>query len=132
MARNIITGIDIGTYQVKIIVAEYNKKENNKLPNTIGAGFAESRGLRHGYIINSNDVVKSIRSAVEQAEKGAKMRIKHAYLSIGGVGLEEVKSKGEVIISRADGEITDLDVKKTLEDSEEKVGAKISDRKSVV
>jgi cell division protein FtsA len=131
MSRNIITGIDIGTYQVKIIVAEYDKKKNVNFPRIIGVGFAESKGLRHGYIINSKDIVKSIRSAVEQAERGAHIRIKHAYLSIGGVGLEEVKSKGEVIITRADGVITDLDVKKALEDSEEKVKAKISNRKII-
>lgn len=131
MARNIITGIDIGTYQVKIIIAEYSKGENHRFPRIIGTGFAESKGLRHGYIINSNDTIRSIRSAVEQAERGARIRVKHAYLSIGGVGLEEVKSKGEAIISRADGEITDLDVKVALEDSEEKVGAKISNRKII-
>jgi len=131
MARNIITGIDIGTYQVKIIIAEYGKGKDNHFPRIIGTGFSESKGLRHGYIINSGDVVKSIRSAIEQAEKSAQSRVKHAYLSVGGVGLEEVKSKGEVIITRADGEITDLDVKKALEDSEEKVGAKISNRKII-
>ncbi len=131
MSQNIITGIDIGTYQVKIIVAEYNKKKNNNLPHIIGTGFSESKGLRHGYIINSSDIVKSIRKAIGQAEKTAQTRIKHAYLSIGGVGLEEIKSKGEVMITRADGEITDLDVKKALEDSEEKVSAKISNRKII-
>jgi len=131
MSRNIITGIDIGTYQVKIIVAEYNKKNGNHFPKIIGTGFAESKGLRHGYIINSSDIVKGIRSALTEAEKGAQTHIKRAYLSIGGVGLEEVKSKGEVIITRADGEITDLDVKKALEDSEEKVGPKILNRKII-
>ena len=131
MSRNIITGIDIGTYQVKVIIAEYSKGKNNHFPRIIGTGFAESKGLRHGYIINSGDVVKSIRSAVEQAEKSAQTRVKRVYLSIGGIGLEEVKSKGEVIITRADGEITDLDIKKALEDSEEKVSAKISNRKVI-
>lgn len=131
MAQNIITGIDIGTYQVKVIVAEYDKGKSNHLPRVIGTGFAESKGLRHGYIINSSDSIKSIRSAISQAEKGSRTRIKHAYLSIGGVGLEEVRSKGEVIVTRADGEITDLDVKKALDDSEEKVKARISNRKII-
>ncbi|NQV93217.1 cell division protein FtsA [Candidatus Kaiserbacteria bacterium] len=131
MARNIITGIDIGTYQVKIIVAEYGKGKDAYFPRIIGTGFSESKGLRHGYIINSSDVVRSIRSAIEQAEKSSQSKIKRAYLSIGGVGLEEVKSKGEVIITRADGEITDLDIRKALDDSEEKVSARISNRKII-
>ena len=131
MARNIITGIDIGTYQVKIITVEHRKGEALTLPKIIGTGFSESKGLRHGYIINSSDVAKSIRSAIEQVEEKTHMHMKRAYLSIGGVGLEEVTSKGEVIISRADGEITDLDINKALEDSEEKVGVKISNRKII-
>ncbi len=127
MSRTIITGIDIGTYQVKIIITEYSK--DTKLPRIIGTGFSESKGLRHGYIINSSDVVKSIRNAVEQAEKKARIHIKHAYLSIGGIGLEEIKSKGEIVITRADGEITDLDIKKVLEVSEDKISSKITNRK---
>jgi len=131
MTRNIITGIDIGTYQVKVMTVEYDKGSSRALPRIIGTGFSESKGLRHGYIINTSDIVRSLRNAIDQVEKKTRTRIKRTYLSIGGVGLEEVKSKGEVIISRADGEITDLDIKKALEDSEEKVGAKISNRKII-
>lgn len=131
MARNITTGIDIGTYQVKIIVAERNKDKERELPRILGTGFAESKGLRHGYIINSGDIIRGIRHAVLQAEKSSGMRVKRAYLSIGGVGLEEIRSKGEVIITRADGSVTDLDVKKAYENSEEKIAPRIANRKVI-
>ncbi len=131
MARNITTGIDIGTYQVKVVVIEHERKKKRQFPRIIGTGFAESKGLRHGYIINSNDIVRSIRHAVDQAEKAAQVRIKNAYLSVGGVGLEEVRSRGEVIITRADGAVTDLDVKKAIENSEEKIAQHIANRKVV-
>ncbi|MCW9054653.1 MAG: cell division protein FtsA [Candidatus Pacebacteria bacterium] len=131
MARNIITGIDIGTYQVKIVIAEYTKGKDRSFPRIIGTGFAESKGLRHGYIINASDIIRSIKIALKQAEEAAQVRVKNAYLSIGGVGLEEVYSKGEVIITRADGEITDLDTKKAFEDSEEKARPKIANRKII-
>lgn len=131
MARNIITGIDIGTYQVKIVVTEYIKGKDRSFPRIIGTGFAESKGLRHGYIINAADISRSIRAALKEAEAAAETRIKHAYLSIGGVGLEEIHSKGEVVITRADGEITDLDTKKAFEDSEEKIRQRVTNRKIV-
>ena len=131
MTRNTITGIDIGTYQVKIIVTEYVKGKNRQFPRILGTGFAESKGLRHGYIINTVDTIRSIKQAIGEAEKSAGINIKRTYLSIGGIGLEEIKSKGEVIISRADAEITDLDVKKALEDSEEKAKQKILNRKII-
>lgn len=131
MSRNIITGIDIGTYQVKIVVAEHVRGKAHSLPRIIGVGFAESKGLRHGYIINSGDVTRSIKQALAQAEKAAGVRIKDGYLSVGGVGIEEIRSKGEVHITRADGGITDLDLKKAFEDSEEKIKSKIPNRKVI-
>lgn len=131
MSRNIITGIDIGTYQVKIVIAEHVKGKGKHFPRIIGTGISESKGLRHGYIINQSDVIKSIRDATAQAEHAAKVKIKHAFLSVGGVGLEEIRSRGEAIISRADSEITDLDIKKALDDSEKKAKQRILNRKII-
>src|SRR3989344_670010 len=131
MARNIITGIDVGTYQVKVVIAEHVKGKDRDFPRIIGSGFAESKGLRHGYIINSKDVEKSIREAIGQAEQVAKVTVKHTYLSVGGVGLEEVRGKGGIIVTRADAEITDFDVRRALQDAEEKVRERSSNRKIV-
>jgi cell division ATPase FtsA len=46
--RNITVGIDVGTYQVKVVVAELAQEGERKIPKIIGTGFAESKGLRHG------------------------------------------------------------------------------------
>jgi len=127
MTRNITTGIDIGTYQIKVVVTKNDK--NTRTPKIIGAGFAQSKGLRHGYIINSTDTIHSINTAIEQAEKSSGVKIKKAFISIGGIGLEEVYSKGSAVISRADSEITDLDIEKAIRDSEKKVEQKIINRK---
>lgn len=129
MARHIATGIDIGTYQVKVVVAEHVRGDDKKFPKIIGTGFASSRGLRHGYIINSSDIARCIYTAVQQAEKTAGIRIKKAFLSVGGVGLEELHSKAEVVISRADNEVTDLDIDKVLAESEKKVEQKLLNKK---
>lgn len=128
MARNITTGIDIGTYQIKVVVTEYGNGDNG-LPKIIGTGFSQSKGLRHGYIINTADTVHAIKIAVSQAEKSSEIRIKKAFVSIGGIGLEEIHSRGGAIVSRADSEITDLDIEKAFKDSEKKVEQKILNRK---
>ena len=75
MSRNIATGIDIGTYQVKIVVAEIYSSGDMKKPRVIGTGYAESRGLRHGYIVNSVEVAKSVRRALDQAERASGIKI---------------------------------------------------------
>ncbi|MEK7182279.1 MAG: cell division protein FtsA [Patescibacteria group bacterium] len=120
MSRNIITGIDIGTYNIKVVVAEYEKKDS-KLPSIIGLGFSESRGLRYGYIININDVKSSLRKAVDQAEKSSKVKIKKAYISTGGISLDSLVSNGSAMISRGDSEITDMDIDKAIESSEKNI-----------
>ena len=114
MKRRIATGIDIGTYQVKIVVTEevFDKRTNARHIRILGTGLAESKGLRHGYIVNTDEVSSSIREAKRQAEAAAHMPIEAAFLAIGGISLDEARSTGFSIISRADQEITALDVEK--------------------
>lgn len=129
MARKITAGIDIGSHHVKVVIAESIPSRQQTLPVIIGSGFAQSRGLRHGYIINQSDTSRSIVSAVRQAEKVAGVRIKRAYLSVGGVGLDEIHSQAEVTITRADSEVTDLDIDRVLAESEKRIRNQIVNRK---
>lgn len=132
MAHKIVTGIDVGTYQVKVvIVREPGPEEGKALPQIIGTGYAESRGLRNGYIINETDVVRSVRNAVAQAEKAAGVKVKRAYISMGGIGLDEIHSRGEAITSRADSIITQVDIDKAMQVSEEYIQEKIPNRKII-
>lgn len=125
MAHNITAGIDIGTYQVKVVIAEIGDDENDsrasRLPKIIGTGYSESRGLRHGYIVNSGEVTQSVVQAVAKAEKPAGTKVRRAYLSVGGVGLSGIISQGAVVVSRGDSEITDLDVSKVQEACENEI-----------
>ncbi len=121
MSRTIAVGIDIGTYQVKVVVAENLREDGREAPRVIGVGYAESRGLRHGYILNQRDAVKSVKQALAQAEKAAGIKIQSALAAVGGIGLGSVSSVGSVVISRADSEITELDVKKAMEVSRDTI-----------
>ncbi len=112
----ISVGIDVGTSYIKIVVTENKKSESGIIPTVIGTAIAESKGLRYGYIVNKDDAVESIKKAVSIAEKNAGIRIRSVRLAVGGVGLGSIISKASVIISKADNEITDLDLKK-LEDA---------------
>ncbi len=130
MADTIITGIDVGTYQVKVAIARVPKDAKDRvIPEIIGTGFAESRGLKSGYIINEHDVTRSIKSALVQAEKSAGVTVKSAHVAIGSIGLEEVYSRGEIIPARADSEITPADLEKVMQDSEERIQDHIPNRK---
>lgn len=132
MAKNIAVGIDIGTYQIKIVVVENVHEDGRDSYKIIGTGFAESKGLRHGYIINSNDTERSLKIAITEAEKNANIKIKRAFLSIGGIGVGSVISHGSIIIPRADSEITDIDVKNVLSVAESEIPSNISINKKII
>jgi cell division protein FtsA len=122
MARPYACGIDIGTHEIKAVIAEEVRQTtpagDRIVPRVIGQGLAESRGLEHGYITNSSEVARSIRQAVAAAEKASGIEVKRAFVSIGGVGLSGVAVTGSVAISRADLEVTDLDIQKAQEAAE--------------
>ncbi|MBI3572329.1 cell division protein FtsA [Candidatus Kaiserbacteria bacterium] len=113
MSRRIATGIDIGTYQVKLVVVEeIVDKRSGRTLRIIGTGLAESKGLRNGYIVNKEEVTESVEEAKRQAQATAQVPIKSGFLAIGGISLDEARASGEAIVSRADQEITGLDLEK--------------------
>ena len=119
--KSIAAGIDIGTYQTRVVVAESAEEGDRELPRILGVGYAESRGLRHGYILNQADARKSVTQALSQAAQAAGVPLTRAVASIGGIGLSSVVASGAVVTSRADSEITELDVKKAVEVSQQQI-----------
>lgn len=130
MSSHITAGIDIGTYEVRVVVAEQDKESS--LPTILGTGRAESKGLRHGYIINTSDVTRSVAIAVRQAEKSSGVKIKRAFISIGGVGLSGITSQGSTIISRADQEITETDIEQAIATAEESIPKALIQNRKII
>jgi cell division protein FtsA len=123
MARGIITGIDIGSYSVKVVIARGDEKNEKGFPKVIGTGIAEGKGLRHGYIIDMEEAVSSIKKALAEAEKKAQVKVKKAFVSINGIGLGSLTSTSSIIIYRGDSEITSLDIKKAQDQCEKDIPA---------
>ena len=121
MARNIITGIDVGTYYVKVVITDTREKNDKGFPKIIGVGMAESRGLRHGYVTNVRDVADSIRKAVSSAEEKSGVKVKKAFVGVAGIGLASSIVTSSVITSRADAEITDIEVTKLHDQCEKDI-----------
>jgi cell division protein FtsA len=115
--QKIVTGIDVGTYQVKVVIAE-QPDDPRQAPRILGTGYAESRGMKNGYIVSVADISRSISAAVSQASKAARVKVKKAYLSIGGIGLDEAFARGETVVERGDSEITARDIPRAKAASE--------------
>ncbi|MDB5266474.1 MAG: cell division protein FtsA, cell division protein FtsA [Parcubacteria group bacterium] len=118
MARHITTGIDIGTSWTRVVIAEEVAMNGRSQLKVIGTGQSESKGVHEGYIANHEEATRSLLLAVRQAEKMAGVQVKRAYASVGGIGLSGVTATGSAIVSRADLEITPLDLDKAGEAAE--------------
>jgi len=120
MMRNISVGIDVGTRQIKVVVLEFIKDNEKTVPKIIGLGLSESKGLKNGYIINNEEAIDSIKYAIKMAEKNSGVKINKCFLGIGGIGISSAIGTASIVTSRADSQITELDVEnltKLCEDS---------------
>lgn len=110
-SNDIIVSLDIGTYKVRVIIGEVS----NGTINIIGVGTAESEGIRKGAIVDIDQTVRSIRSAIEHAERMVGIQIKDVYVGIQGnhVGLQT--NRGVIAVSNANREISEEDISRVLE-----------------
>jgi len=101
MARNekIITGVDIGTTDVRAVIAKCNPDRGI---NIIGAGTVPSSGVRKSEILSSEEIVPIVRSAVEKAEKDADVETNEVYISIGGGHIHSSRTNSVVNIVEGD------------------------------
>ena len=65
--KQIISGIDIGTTKIAVVIAEWVKAE--KQINILGVGEAPSQGLKKGIVVNMNQTVESLTNALSTAER---------------------------------------------------------------
>ncbi len=111
MSKNIITGIDIGTHSIKVIIAQ---SQPHGAPLILGTGIKHTHGLKNGYITNAHEVKRALQAAVVKAEQMANIQIDSAYVSVGGIGLDSVYVKTEVPIVKSEGEVTENDLERVL------------------
>ncbi len=126
MSKNITVGIDLGSHLVKVMVVEHLKERDKKTSRIIGTGKSEARGIKNGYINEPEEVVRSIVKSVREAEHRSGIKIRQATLAVGGISLESKLAKGTSIISRADNEVSALDVQNAVKESEQ--GLKLLNR----
>lgn len=114
MARNnIIVGLDIGTDNIRVVVA--SAKEKGEKPKIIGVGEALSSGMRRGVIVDIDEITESIKKAVEQAELSSGIPVQSAYASIGGGHISIRENKGLIAVSRADQEVSEEDITRVID-----------------
>ncbi|WP_085992469.1 cell division protein FtsA [Oceanobacillus senegalensis] len=107
----ILVSLDIGTSKIKVIIGEVL---NDSL-NIIGVGTAKSNGMKKGAIVDIDQTVQSIRSAVEQAERMVGMKIERVVVGINGSHIELQPCHGIVAVQSENREIADEDIRRVID-----------------
>lgn len=116
MSKEHIIGIDIGTSSIKIVVAEPTPE--NEPAKILSNTESPTQGFRNGYINDVDHVAQSLAEAIRKTESVARIKIKRASFSIGGIGLSSQYVKTSLDIDNKSGEITDRDVEELIKKSE--------------
>ncbi len=111
MENEFIVGLDIGTTKIACIVGR--KNEFGKI-EILGYGKTESIGVKRGVVTNIEDTVRSIRTAVSQAEQQSGVDIKYVNVGIAGQHIKSLQHRGNLIREDADQEITNREVEQLI------------------
>jgi cell division protein FtsA len=114
MARpRIVASLDIGSSKIRTVVGIL--EDGNPVLNIIGVGISPSTGLRKGAVIDVEETINNISSALEDAERMAGEPICHVFLGIGGSRIESINSRGVIAVAKSENEISEEDVDRVLE-----------------
>ncbi|MFH1246250.1 MAG: cell division protein FtsA [Candidatus Liptonbacteria bacterium] len=114
MASDFVLGLDIGTQNIKLILAE----NVNGRPRIRAAHREQSFGLRKGVIVDLPEASSSLARAFGEVRKISKSALSNIYVSIGTHQTRAQSSRGIVAVSRADSEIYEDDIERVVKASE--------------
>ncbi len=111
-----LVGLDIGTTMIRVVVGK--RDSDATPPSIIGVGEAPSAGIRRGVIVDIEEAVSAISTALEKAERMTGLPTEHAVVAVNGAHITSLPSHGVIAIGRADGEITESDVIRAIDASQ--------------
>ena len=114
--ERIIAGLDIGSAKTTAVIAEATGDgRRGGLPTLriLGVGQARTTGLRRGIVSDIEETTRSIKKAIEDAERMAGTKIDTIYAGIAGEHVRAMISKGIVAVNGE--EISKADVDRATE-----------------
>jgi len=106
--KDLIVGIDIGSFSTRVVVAK--PALPSQPPQVVGFGVSDTEGVRRGYIVNPEKAERAIRHAISHAEKMVDTKIKKAYVAVSGQSMSSDIVDVSVIVSKGDGQVTQFDL----------------------
>ncbi|MFH0987744.1 MAG: cell division protein FtsA, partial [Parcubacteria group bacterium] len=84
MNESLITGLDIGSSTIRIVVGQVSRTGEAEQLNIIGVVEVPSAGLNKGSVVSIEDAVSSISACLEKAERMVGLPVQNVWLGISG------------------------------------------------
>ncbi|MEO5647522.1 MAG: cell division protein FtsA, partial [Chitinophagaceae bacterium] len=110
----IIVGLDIGTTKIAAIAGR--KNEFGKL-EILGFGRANSNGVQHGMVLNIDQTIKAIQTALENCyASNPNLEISEVYVGIAGQHIKSLQTRGDIVRQNNDEEIKQSEIDQLVND----------------
>ena len=108
--ERIIAGLDIGSAKTTVVIAEaVGDRKNTPTLKILGVGQARTTGLRRGIVSDIEETTRSIKKAIDDAERMAGTKVDALYAGIAGEHVRAMISKGIVAVNGDEISKADVD-----------------------
>ena len=110
----IIVGLDIGTTKIAVIAGR--KNEFGKL-EILGFGRANSNGVKHGQVLNIDETIKAIQTALDNCyASNPNLEISEVYVGIAGHHIKSLQTRGDIVRHDTENEISQREIDQLIND----------------
>lgn len=110
----IIVGLDIGTTKIAVIAGR--KNEFGKL-EILGFGRANSNGVKHGQVLNIDETIKAIRTALDNCyASNPNLEVNEVYVGIAGHHIKSLQTRGDIVRHDTENEISQREITQLIDD----------------
>ncbi len=113
--ETIITGLDVGSTVVRIVVGQVFSEGAEYKLQVLGAAEHPAEGVHRGSITSIDDAAASISACLEKAERMSGVPVESVYVGISGTHIVSQTTRGVVAVGKINGEIAKSDVERALD-----------------
>ena len=107
---SLVAGLDIGSAKTTAVIAEVvGDLPKHPTVNILGVGQARTTGLRRNVVADIEESTRSIRKALEDAERMAGAKVTTVYAGIAGEHVQAMTSKGIASVTGAEISYADIE-----------------------
>ncbi len=110
----VIVGLDIGTTKIAAIAGR--KNEFGKI-EILGFGRANSNGVQHGMVLNIDQTIKAIQTALENCyASNPSLKIGEVYVGIAGHHIKSLQTRGDIVRQETEEQIRQEEIDRLIAD----------------